>query len=130
MASIIITSGDQKGEFLPLGRRTSVIGRDEAVSLQILNRLVSRKHLRISLDKATNQFQAEDMKSKHGASVNGRKISDLVTLTDGDQILIGNTTLLFTDKDFNDKDSALTHYKERGERDRRTVGDSTPVAEM
>jgi S-DNA-T family DNA segregation ATPase FtsK/SpoIIIE len=123
MASIIVISGKQKGEYLPLGRRTSVIGRDEAISLQILDRLVSRKHLRISLDKGTNRFQAEDMKSKHGVSINGTRISDLPPLFDGDEILIGSTTLLFADKDFDDKDSALTHYKERGERDRRTVGD-------
>jgi pSer/pThr/pTyr-binding forkhead associated (FHA) protein len=124
MASIIVTSGEHKGEYLPLGRRTSVIGRDEALSLQILDRLVSRKHLRISFDKVTNRFQAEDMKSKHGVSISGRKISDLTALSDGDEILIGNTTLLFTDEDFDDRESALTHYKERGQRDRRTVGDS------
>ena len=123
MASIIVTSGNQKGEYLPLGRRTSVIGRDEALSLQILDRLVSRKHLRISLDKTTNRFRTEDMKSKHGVSVNGHKISGLTTLSDGDEILIGNTSLLFTDEDFDDRESALSHYKERGERDRRTVGD-------
>ena len=44
MASIIIISEKNKGEFLPLGRRTSVIGRDEALSLQVLDDLVSRKH--------------------------------------------------------------------------------------
>ena len=123
MASIMVTSGDQKGEYLPLGRRTSVIGRDEALSLQILDRLVSRKHLRISLDKATNRFQAEDMKSRHGVSVNGRKISELTTLSDGDEILIGNTIVLFTDKDFDDRESALTHYEQRWERNRRTAGE-------
>ncbi len=123
MASIVVTSGDQKGEYLPLGRRTSVIGRDEAISLQILDRLVSRKHLRISLDKTTNKFQAEDMKSKHGVSVNGHKISELITLSDGDEIVIGNTSLLFTDEDFDDRESALSHYKERGQRIRRTAGE-------
>ena len=47
MGSVIVTSGKQKGEYLPLGRRTSVIGRDEAISLQVLDTMVSRKHLRI-----------------------------------------------------------------------------------
>ena len=50
MASIIVTSGEQKGEFLPLGRRTSVIGRAESLPLQVLGRLVSRKHIRIFFD--------------------------------------------------------------------------------
>lgn len=63
MASIIVMSGKNQGEFLPLGRRTSVIGRDETFSLQILDDLVSRKHLRIFFDKVTNIYYAEDMSS-------------------------------------------------------------------
>ena len=35
MASLIITSGEQEGRFYPLGRRTNVIGRDEALLIQI-----------------------------------------------------------------------------------------------
>ena len=124
MGSIIVTSERQKGEYLPLGQRTSVIGRDEALSLQVLDALVSRKHLRIWFDKAANKYYAEDMQSKHGVSINGRKITDSTLLTDGDEILIGNTTLLYTDEDLDSRDSALAHYKKRGERVYRTRGDS------
>jgi len=124
MGSIIVTSGKQKGEYLPLGQRTSVIGRDEALSLQVLDALVSRKHLRIWFDRATNKYYAEDMHSKHGASINGHKITDSMALTDGDEILIGNTTLLYTDENLDSRDSALAHYKKRGERVYRTRGDS------
>ena len=66
MASIIVTSGEQKGEFLPLGKRTSVIGRAENLPLQILGNLVSRKHFRIFFDANTSKYYAEDLKSKHG----------------------------------------------------------------
>jgi len=120
MASIIIISGDNEGEFLPLGRRTSVIGRDEALSLQILDHQVSRKHLRIYFEKATGKYYAEDMKSKHGVFINRSKIDKDTILSDGDDILIGTTTLLFTDEDFDDRESALSHYKKRGERARKT----------
>jgi pSer/pThr/pTyr-binding forkhead associated (FHA) protein len=120
MASIIVTSGDQKGEYLPLGRRISVIGRAETLPLQILDDLVSRKHLRIRFDEATNKYYAEDMSSKHGVFINGRKISDETALVEGDQILIGQTTLLFTDKDFDNRESALSHFKKVGERMRPT----------
>ena len=120
MASIIIISGENKGEFLPLGKRTSVIGRDEALSLQILDHQVSRKHLRIYFEKATGKYYAEDMKSKHGVFINRSKISEDTILSDGDEILIGTTTLLFTDEDFDDRESALSHYKKRGERARQT----------
>jgi pSer/pThr/pTyr-binding forkhead associated (FHA) protein len=120
MASIIVTSGDQKGEYLPLGRRISVIGRDEALPLQILDDLVSRKHLRIRFDDRISKYYAEDMKSKHGVFVNGRRISQETVLSEADQILIGQTTLLFTDQDFDSRESALSHFKKVGERMRPT----------
>ena len=123
MASIIVTSGKQEGEFLPLGRRTSVIGRDEALSLQVLDDLVSRKHLRIYFERATSTYYAEDMKSKHGVFINQRRITEDIALSDGNEILIGKTTLLFTDADFDDRESALSHYKKRGERVRKTRAD-------
>jgi pSer/pThr/pTyr-binding forkhead associated (FHA) protein len=120
MASIIVTSGDKKGEFLPLGRRTNVIGRAEALPLQVLDDLVSRKHLRIKFDEPTQKYYVEDMSSRHGVFINRSRISQPTVLVDGDEILIGQTTLLFTDEDFEDRESALSHYKKTGERSRPT----------
>ena len=121
MASIIVTSGEQKGVYLPLGRRTNVIGRAEALPMQILDDMVSRKHLRIRYDENTNEHNAEDMDSKHGVLINNKKITELTTLRDGDEIRIGQTTLLYTDKDFDDSESALSHFKKAGERQRPTM---------
>ena len=120
MASIIVTSGQQKGEFLPLGRRISVIGRAENLPLQILDDLVSRKHLRILFDGATGKHVAEDMDSRHGVFINNRKMEIPRVLEENDEIRIGQTTLLFTDHDFDDRESALSHYKKFGERMRPT----------
>ena len=121
MASIIVTSGEQKGEYLPLGRRTNVIGRAEALPMQILDDMVSRKHLRIWYDENTNEHSAEDMNSKHGVIINNKKITEQTTLREGDQIRIGQTTLLYTEKDFDDSESALSHFKKIGERQRPTM---------
>lgn len=121
MASVIITSGEQKGQYLPLGRRINVIGRVEALPMQILDDMVSRKHLRIRYDENTNQHSAEDMESKHGVLINNRKISELTLLKEGDEIVIGQTTLMYTDKDFDNSESALEHYKRAGERQRPTM---------
>jgi pSer/pThr/pTyr-binding forkhead associated (FHA) protein len=121
MASIIIISGQQKGEYLPLGRRTNVIGRAEALPMQILDDMVSRKHLRIRYDENTKEHYAEDMNSKHGVIINDRKITVPATLREGDQIRIGQTTLLYTEKDFDDRESALSHFKKFGERQRPTM---------
>ena len=120
MASIIVRSGEQKGEYLPLGRRTSVIGRGEALPMQILDDLVSRKHLRIWFNEGTNKYDAEDMDSRHGVFINRSKITERTPLVEDDEILIGKTTLLFTEKDFDDRESALVHYKKIGERMRPT----------
>jgi pSer/pThr/pTyr-binding forkhead associated (FHA) protein len=120
MASLIVISGEQKGQYLPLGRRTSVIGRAENLPLQILDDAVSRKHLRIRFEESENRYYAEDMSSKHGVFINRRKIANEAVLREGDEILIGQTTLLFTDKDFDDQESALKHYKKVGEKAKTT----------
>ena len=120
MASIIITSGPQKGNFYPLGQRTNVIGRAEALPIQVLDDLISRRHMQICYDKDKNQYYALDMKSKHGVFINGGKITKEAVLVDGDEILIGQTTLMFTEKDFDDRESALSHFKKVGERMRPT----------
>lgn len=130
MASVIVTTGDQKGEFLPLGRRTSVIGRAENLPLQIRDDLISRKHVRIRFDEPTGDYFAEDMGSHNGVYINNRRITVNTRLAEGDMILIGATVLMFTQKDFDDKDSALTHYKKVGEQMRVTLytGKSSPEA--
>jgi pSer/pThr/pTyr-binding forkhead associated (FHA) protein len=121
MASIIVTSGDQKGQYLPLGRRTNVIGRAESLPMQILDDMVSRKHLRIRYIPETNEHRAEDMDSKHGVFINNRKMASPTILKDGDIILIGQTSLMFSEKDFDNRASALEHYKKAGERHRDTL---------
>ncbi|MHC4119226.1 MAG: FHA domain-containing protein [Planctomycetota bacterium] len=123
MASIIVMSGDQKGDYYPLGRRTNVIGRDEGAPIQILDEHISRKHMQIRFDPDKKQYYALDMRSKHGVFINGARINDETLLVDDDQIHIGQTDLLFTEKDFADRDSALSHFKKVGERMRATIID-------
>ena len=120
MASLIVLDGPQKDSYYPLGRRTNVIGRDEALMIQILDERVSRKHLQISYDKDKDEYHALDMSSKHGVFINGNKIKEETRLVDGDHITIGTTTLWFTVNDFPDRESALSHYKKVGERSRPT----------
>jgi len=121
MASIIIMTGSQKGDYYPLGHRTNVVGRDEALPIQILDEHISRKHLQIRFDKDNGKYYAVDMNSKHGVLINGTKISDQTMLKNEDCITIGKTNLLFTVKDFDDRESALSHFKKVGERGRPTI---------
>gem|GEM_PF-699952 len=120
MASIIVMTGSQKGDYYPLGRRTNVIGRDEALPIQILDERVSRKHMKIRFDPDRNGYCVSDLDSKHGVFVNGSRIREESVLVDGDYITIGSTSLFFTEKDFADRESALSHFKKVGERGRPT----------
>ena len=121
MASIIIISGPEKDKYYPLGFRTNVIGRDEALIIQVLDPRVSRKHMQIRFDKGKNSYSVIDMKSKHGVFINGVQIEDEVVLNDNDYIQIGNTVILFALKDFDNRENALNHYKKVGERHHPTI---------
>lgn len=123
MATIIVTSGPGKGSSYPLGHRSTVIGRDEGLLIQILDEHVSRKHMRIRFEKETSQYLAQDMESRHGTFINGRKISSEIPLADNDLIDIGGVTLLFTMEDFADPEAALNHWRKVGERIRGTMAD-------
>ena len=120
MASIIVVNGANKGDYYPLGHRTTVIGRNEAVPIQILDPKISRKHMQIRFN-AENNFSAVDMSSKHGVWVNDDKITDEAELKDNDYITVGTTTLMFTFKDFDSRENALLHYKKTGQRNLPTI---------
>jgi pSer/pThr/pTyr-binding forkhead associated (FHA) protein len=121
MGAVIIASGAQQGLFLNLGKKVSVVGRDEAATLQVEDDQVSRRHLQIRFDPAKANYIAFDMKSSNGTSINGRPLTSDTALVDGDQITIGNTTLLFTDDVPTDKVNAIEVLKKVGERRRSTL---------
>ncbi|MCH9023175.1 MAG: FHA domain-containing protein [Planctomycetes bacterium] len=74
-----------------------------------------------SFDEQTQRYNANDLKSKHGTFINGRKINGETELHEGDKIDIGKTTLLFSLKDFDDRKTALDHSKKVGQRFRETM---------
>jgi pSer/pThr/pTyr-binding forkhead associated (FHA) protein len=121
--SIIVISGSQTGDFYRLGERTNVLGRDEALPIQILDNRISRKHMEIRFDRQNWSYSAADLGSKNGVLINSVRIDKETLLTDGDYITLGNTTLVFTLKDFFDRKSAMAHVKRVGERERPTRAD-------
>lgn len=121
MASLIVTNGPKKGDYYPLGRRTTVVGRDEALPIQIIDPHISRKHMQIRFNEGDGTYSVVDMASKHGVLVNGMRIKDEAVLNDNDQIAIGETVLLFTMKDFEDRENALLHFKKVGQRNLPTI---------
>lgn len=121
MPSIIIVSGPNEGDYYPLAKRPMVIGRDEACPVQVVDELVSRKHVQIRLDEKTGAYRALDMKSANGVLVNGRKIEGEIELAEGDLIEVGKSKIHFTLADYADRKSAMDAYHKRGERAKNTL---------
>jgi pSer/pThr/pTyr-binding forkhead associated (FHA) protein len=121
MAAVIVGPGPQEGLYLPLGKKSSVIGRDESLPLQIQDEQASRRHVQIRFEPARNCYIAMDMKSANGTVINGRPLLGEIELRDGDELRIGTTTLLFTTTMPTDKNNAMAVFKAAGQRHRSTI---------
>jgi DNA-binding winged helix-turn-helix (wHTH) protein len=71
----------------------NVIGRDDTAALWIDDSLVSRRHARIFVDPT--EAVLEDLGSKNGTLLNGRKIDSPAKLADEDLITIAPATFVF-----------------------------------
>jgi len=78
---------------VPLAAGENFIGRDPECALTIPSGLVSRQHARIVVtgDRASLQ----DLASKNGTLVGGRRVEGDVPLSDGDELKIGPARLVF-----------------------------------
>ena len=121
MPSITIVAGPNEGDYYVVGKRTMVIGRDEACPVQIVDSRASRKHVQIRFDEKAGQYVATDMKSANGTFINGRSLVSETPLVDGDLIGIGESRISFSTIEFPDKKSAVEHYKQRGQRAQSTI---------
>ncbi len=121
MASILVVAGKDRGAYYPLGKNTLVAGRDETCDIQILDDLVSRRHLEIRHDARSLTYRIKDLNSSNGVFINARQISRETELQDGDTIRIGETKLFYTDKEFPDMEAAMTAFKKRGEHGKSTL---------
>lgn len=68
-----------------------IVGRDPAADVVLDSTSVSRRHARIRVGPA--RVTLEDIGSKNGSFVRGRKLDGAVELADGDEIAIGMLTL-------------------------------------
>ncbi len=121
MASLAVIDGPASGGNFPLTEPLVSVGRDDACTVQIMDPLVSRKHLQLRLDAATGRHIAGDYRSAHGVFINGKKIVLDTPLNDGDKILIGKTTLVYLTTDHPDAPAALAAAKKKGEWKRETL---------
>ncbi len=123
MGTILIVAGRDRGGYYPLTEPATVIGRDESCDIQIVDEMISRRHMQIARreEQDVQRFFMTDLQSANGVFINGRQVSDEIELNDGDTIKIGESKLFFSTKRFRDLDTAMIYFKQRGQRDKGTI---------
>ncbi len=78
---------------IDLGDGETVIGRSPTCHVTIEDPLVSRRHAIVRI--RGEQAVAQDLGSRNGLLVNGRRIEGMQTLVDGDRLRVGTQELVF-----------------------------------
>jgi DNA-binding winged helix-turn-helix (wHTH) protein len=81
------------GHTISLSEGCNTIGREHDSTICINLASVSRRHARIHV--SGEKVTLEDLGSKNGTLVRGRRIQSLSPLADGDEIRVGSARLLF-----------------------------------
>ncbi len=123
MGTILVVAGRDRGGYYQLEADAIVIGRDDTCDIQIVDEMISRRHMQISCkgEPESRTYSISDLQSANGVFVNGRQVSDERALHDGDTIKIGETKLFFSTKRFRDLDTAMVYFKQRGQHDKGTI---------
>jgi DNA-binding winged helix-turn-helix (wHTH) protein len=91
----VVASGfllQRAGEEIPLGEGENLIGRGPDCRVRIDSERVSRRHARILVRGSSATL--EDLGSKNGTHVDGRRVASAVPLTPGAVIGVGRTALV------------------------------------
>jgi len=91
-AYVIVLAGSAVGEMYKLPPSEAQIGRGGGCAVRLPDDGVSRAHARIITEG--DRVLLEDLDSRNGTFLNGKKVVGRVPLVDGDKIQIGRTTIL------------------------------------
>lgn len=120
MASLIITSGENAGQYFHLTKRTLSVGRDPSRDIQIVDPKVSRRHFQVRNDDG--EFIVVELRNTNGVHINGQRVDGEQALRDGDVIAVGDTLVKFCVADLTDASDAVHKYKQAN---RKTRDDPT-----
>lgn len=95
-ARVVVLTGDRAGRKSTVERKL-VFGRSRRSGLQLDDPQVSRDHAQIRRDPAG--YVLEDLGSRNGTTLNGKRLRTPTPLQFGDRIRIGDSLLLFTHVD-------------------------------
>jgi putative methionine-R-sulfoxide reductase with GAF domain len=93
MPRLYISEGPMKDQTFDFEKKTVFIGRSSRNDIQISDKMISRKHLKIS--KIGGSFCVEDLRSTNGTLLNGDMVvpGQGYEVTERDTIVIGNTVI-------------------------------------
>ncbi len=94
MAKLIVISGDERQEFELAAFNT--IGRHPDNTIQILDRIISKEHAQIQR-AADGRYLLRDLRSLNGTFMRA-SASPSISSSDGDEITMGSTRIVFVDK--------------------------------
>ena len=92
MIKLVIRTGPQAGKEFPVDQPSVRMGRGSGSDIVLQDNQASRQHAEIS--RQGDQFFIRDLGSTNGTFVNGERITAPRLLNPGDQVRIGETTLV------------------------------------
>ncbi|MBN2798204.1 MAG: diguanylate cyclase [Deltaproteobacteria bacterium] len=112
---LIVLSGRSVGQMIPLEVGDTLIGRGKECDVVLVDRGVSRVHLRLS-QSATGTVSVLDMGSTNGTWIEGERVQ-YQELRDGDRIRVGGALLLKLAYDRGSETDFAKHLFESATRD-------------
>ncbi|HZH89138.1 MAG TPA: SpoIIE family protein phosphatase [Pyrinomonadaceae bacterium] len=97
MPDLIVTYPDRAPDTFPLGRLRITIGRSARNDVCIPDPFASRVHAEVR--REGDAYVLQDLGSANGTLYNGDRVVSALTLTPGGRIQIGETEIVFRDKD-------------------------------
>src|SRR5579864_5027415 len=93
MFTLQIMNGPHAGRVFPLDKDSVVIGRSQEADIVLDANEISRRHALIM--RREDSFFIEDLNTRNGTSVNGRRLVQPAPLADGDSVQIASFRLVF-----------------------------------
>lgn len=93
---LVIRRGPQPNQTYEISKDVTSLGRDITNDIVINDRETSRHHLR--LQRSADTVTVEDLGSTNGTFVNGKRVTGVTTLQNGDMLGLGETVTLAFEK--------------------------------
>jgi sigma-B regulation protein RsbU (phosphoserine phosphatase) len=100
VAEIVFVSGSRSGQRIAVSTPRIVIGRHPACDIVLDISSVSRQHAAVTVE--TGDVFIEDLRSRNGTTVNGRRLTARQRLVDGDEVVICDQCIRFQETEHSD----------------------------